>query len=406
MVDAARATSIVVVVVWHWTLSVTHRTADGVLVMPNPIDAVPGGWLATWVLQVVPVFFLVGGYANLAAWERARAAGGSDASFLGDRLRRLLVPTVVWVAVWLAVELVAALLPGPHRWVWEWFAGILVPLWFLGVHVVLVVLVPVTARVHRRRGGLALALLGLGIAAGSAVDRITGLAGAGWVTTGLVWLFCHQLGCAWRTSGLGTRPLRHRLAVAGTGLLALVALTTAGGYPRSMVATVGDLESNMFPTTAAIAALAVFQLGLLVLIAPAAGRLLRRPAVWRPVVALNVVAITVFLWHMTALLLVVRTVEGLGGTLLAEPTAQWWAQRWLWLLAPAAVLAALVAVVGRVEVVARWGRRRPRNRRRARTCPPRRRQGAVRTMRPGRRKIDSAPDGTMLESLDERNAIR
>ncbi|MFD2351071.1 hypothetical protein ACFSTC_19680 [Nonomuraea ferruginea] len=65
VVDAARALCIVVVTLWHWTLSVNHRTADGSLAMPNPIDAVPGGWLATWVLQIMPVFFLVGGYANL-----------------------------------------------------------------------------------------------------------------------------------------------------------------------------------------------------------------------------------------------------------------------------------------------------------------------------------------------------
>src|SRR5215472_8915162 len=44
VVDAARALCIVVVTLWHWTLSVTHRTADGSLAMPNPIHAVPGGW--------------------------------------------------------------------------------------------------------------------------------------------------------------------------------------------------------------------------------------------------------------------------------------------------------------------------------------------------------------------------
>ena len=64
-----------VVTLWHWTLSVTHRTADGGLAMPNPIHVVPGGWLATWVLQVMPVFFLVGGYANLVGWQRAQATG-------------------------------------------------------------------------------------------------------------------------------------------------------------------------------------------------------------------------------------------------------------------------------------------------------------------------------------------
>src|SRR5215472_17361763 len=73
----------------------------------------------TWVLQIMPVFFLVGGYANLAGWQRAQAAGTTAGQFVGSRLRRLLWPTAVWALVWLAGELVAAALPGPHRWMWE-----------------------------------------------------------------------------------------------------------------------------------------------------------------------------------------------------------------------------------------------------------------------------------------------
>jgi hypothetical protein len=358
VVDAARALSIVVVTLWHWTLSVTHRTADGGLAMPNPIHVVPGGWLATWVLQVMPVFFLVGGYANLVGWQRAQATGVPAGRFVADRLRRLLVPTAVWAGVWLAGELIAAILPGPHRWIWEWFPGYLVPLWFLGVYGLLILTVPATATLHARHGASVLAVLAGLIAVGSVLGRGVGLAWADWVTAALVWLFCHQLGYAWRTWQLGQRPLAQRLAVTGAGLLALVVLTVFAGYPRSMVATVGDAESNIFPTNAAIAALAVFQLGVLALITPPAARLLRRPSVWKPVVALNVVAITVFLWHMTAYLIVVWIYERLGYTLPAEPTADWWLQRWLWLLAPLAVLIVLIAVFARVETMVRRPRRR------------------------------------------------
>jgi hypothetical protein len=49
-VDLMRALSITVVVLWHWTGSVTHRR-DGVIVMPNPIDQVPLLWLATWLAR-------------------------------------------------------------------------------------------------------------------------------------------------------------------------------------------------------------------------------------------------------------------------------------------------------------------------------------------------------------------
>ena len=105
----------------------------------------------------------------------------------------------------------------------------------------------------------------------------------------------------------------------------------------------------MFPTTPAIAALAVFQLGLLVLLAPGADRLLARPRAWGPILAINAAAVTIFLWHMSAYLLVLWAYEGLGGSLQAAPDAHWWGQRPLWLLAPAAVLAGLVAIFGRLE---------------------------------------------------------
>jgi hypothetical protein len=67
------------------------------------------------------------------------------------------------------------------------------------------------------------------------------------------------------------------------------------------------------------------------------------------VVAGNAVVFTVFLWHMTALLAVFVTVEHLGYRPPAEPTAAWWLARPFWLVAPAGVLAVLVAVFGPLE---------------------------------------------------------
>src|SRR5262249_50858314 len=160
-----------------------------------------------------------------------------------------------------------------HRWMWEWFPGYLVPLWFLAVYGLLIAAVPITAPLHARYGARVLGVLVLLIAVGSVAHRSADLAWAGWVTAALVWLVFHQLGYARRSWELGRRPLAQRLAVVGAGLAGLVGLTMVAGYPLSMVATVG-YESNIFPTNATIAALAVFQLGLLVLLTPAAERLL------------------------------------------------------------------------------------------------------------------------------------
>jgi len=343
VVDLLRAASIGVVVLWHWTLSVTHWH-DGRLSMPNPVADVPGLWAATWVLQVMPVFFFVGGYANLAGWQATTRDGGGAARFLRARLRRLAAPLVPWLGCWLAVDL--AVRAGGGRSVLDWGLVVFVPLWFLAVYAGVIASVPVTARLHAAHGGPVLVALAAGIAVADAVRLGTGAGGPvpGLAGSALVWLWCHQLGYFWRDGTLVAGGRRRAAALAAAGLGALVALTRLGPYPRAMVAVRGDDLSNMFPTTACIAALAAFQLGLVLLARPALERWLSRRAPWRAVVAANGLALPVFCWHMTALVVVIGLYERAGFTLADRPTAAWWAARPLWLAGPALVLAAIVGL--------------------------------------------------------------
>jgi hypothetical protein len=114
---------------------------------------------------------------------------------------------------------------------------------------------------------------------------------------------------------------------------------------------VGGAEgSNLWPTTPAVAALAVLQLGLIALVAPVADRVLRRRRVWRGVVAVNAVAMTLFVWHMTAWALVFLVVERLGAAPGGVPDLGWVLARPFWVVAPAVVLLGMVAVFRRAEV--------------------------------------------------------
>jgi peptidoglycan/LPS O-acetylase OafA/YrhL len=150
VVDAVRAASIAVVVVWHWSLSINHRDDDGVLANPNPIAAVPLGWLPTWVLQVMPLFFVVGGFANCAGWRSTVRDGGGAGSFWATRARRLVPPVAVFVAVWTAFEAARWLVVDDHRLVLDTAPAVFMPLWFFGVYLWVVALVPLTARLHAR----------------------------------------------------------------------------------------------------------------------------------------------------------------------------------------------------------------------------------------------------------------
>lgn len=349
-VDFLRAFSIVVVILWHWTFSITHRDNGG-LVMPNPIDVIPLGWLATWLLQVMPVFFFVGGFANLAGWQAVRRDGGGWRDFYARRAWRLLAPVAVFLGVWTLVEIVTRFLVADYRPVWEYGLINFIPLWFIAAYVWVVALVPVTARLHASGCELTIVLLGAAIVLTDLARFQFGVDGAGLVNTALVWVFVHQLGYFYRDGTLIRWPVRRRASLAVAALTGLVVLTSLDVYPRSMVAVEGADLSHMYPTTAGVAVLALFQVGVVMLLRPYLGSMLQRRALWKSVVAVNAVILTLFLWHMTALLLAIFTYERFGGTLGDAPTAVWWAQRPLWIALPAAFLAVLVGVFSRIETV-------------------------------------------------------
>jgi peptidoglycan/LPS O-acetylase OafA/YrhL len=345
-VDFLRALSILVVVLWHWVFSVTQWDG-GSLSMPNPIREVPGLWLVTWLLQIMPVFFIVGGFANLAGYEGTERKGGGYVAFIRGRLRRLFKPVAVYVGLWAVGDLLARFAVPGYSSVLRWGMVVFVPLWFLGVYTGVSLLAPAMIRLHRRAPWATLGGLVAMIVVGDVLRFVAGREAAGLLTSVAVWVFAHQLGFFWRDGTL-TSSRRRAALVAACGLVGLVVLTSIGAYPRSMVSVTGE-GSNMFPTTACIAALAVFQLGVVLLLRPVAERWLERRGPWTVTVALNGIAMTVFCWHRTALVAAIGLYELVGGELMRTPSTAWWLHRPLWLVLPGALLAVLVVVFRRFE---------------------------------------------------------
>ena len=63
-VDFLRAASIVAVVFGHWFISINHLEGD-IFSTTSAVGVTSGMWLGTWLFQVMPVFFFVGGFSNL-----------------------------------------------------------------------------------------------------------------------------------------------------------------------------------------------------------------------------------------------------------------------------------------------------------------------------------------------------
>lgn len=343
LVDLVRAASIGAVVLGHWL--VTNLEWDGSeLIISSPLETVPEMWPLSWLLQVMPLFFLVGGFSNRRSWESTRGRGEGYAAFVDRRLHRLLLPTGVFVAILTAVAV--ALWPLDGGGLGDAAAIVFQPIWFLGIYVVVIALTPLTLRWHDRAGWRAPAIL---LGAVAVIDLVRFAGGVGWVgylNVIVVWVLIHQVGYVWEEARLRPGPA---LATAAAGLGMLALLTAVGPYPLPMVGVPGAEVSNMNPPNLTIVALAAAQTGFLALAAPALRRWLERPRVWRGVVAVNLAIMTVFLWHQAALLTVSRAVLPLGVPQPEPGSSAWWLTRPAWLAAAALLLAAIVALVGRFE---------------------------------------------------------
>ncbi|WP_043227321.1 acyltransferase family protein [Streptomyces sp. NRRL F-5193] len=337
-VDLLRVVSLGVVVLGHWLMAAV--TADGV---GNLLAVVPELQAATWVLQVMPVFFFVGGFAHaLAHRSRPRYA-----DFLRARLRRLLRPTMVFVAVWGVAALVLQTAGADGGLTGVALRLVTQPLWFIGIYLAMVACTPPLLRAHERYGWGAFAALA---GAAAAVDALRFAAGVPYVeflNFAFVWLAVHQLGFL-RADGMIRRPA----LLAGAGLAGAAALVALGPYPLSMVGMPGEKVSNMAPPTLALLCHGLWLIGAVELLKGPGTRFAARARVWRGVVAANGVAMTAFLWHLTAMLGVYGAMLGLGVRLPAPATAAWWTQLPLRLAAAVLLTALLVAVFRRFEAPA------------------------------------------------------
>jgi peptidoglycan/LPS O-acetylase OafA/YrhL len=347
--DLVRLGAILMVVLGHWLVGVV-RVGNGAIEVERLIALVPESQPLTWVFQVMPLFFLVGGAVNAGSWRRAEEQGEAWPVWLRRRARRLLGPLLPLLALWLPLTALLRLSDVPEGWVAAAVDNALLPVWFLAVYLLAIALVPITLPLHRRFGVGVLAVALLGTAVVDLLHRAE-VPLVGYVNYLLVWAGAHQVGYLWEEGRVPRGP-RGGLTLAVAGAAALAAAFTVGGYPIALVAPGGGEPDSADPPTLAIWALLTVQLGLVTAARPALERWLQRPRVWAPVVVLGGVTMTIFLWHMTALIIVGALLLPTGvWPDLPEVDGTWWALRPLWLLLCTVVLVVLVAIFRRFEEV-------------------------------------------------------
>ncbi|HSJ84479.1 MAG TPA: acyltransferase [Acidimicrobiia bacterium] len=348
-VDFLRAASIIVVVLGHWLMAAPHVVPGG---LEYNVLLSEASWTRylTWILQVMPIFFLVGGYANAVSWRSAMRRDESYGIWLRARLRRLLLPVLPLLAVW-TVGAYILLQTGYDRSLLQFGSqGALVPVWFLATYVAVVSLTPITLRLWDRFGWNALLVTG---AVAGLMDFLS-LGGAGPTFAGylnylFMWGTVHSLGYAWADSRIG--DVTQRLVASAAGLAATAALVFWGPYPVAMVGLNTQGVNNSQPPKVTLLTLAVFQAGLILALEGPARRWLTRERAWAGVVMVNGRIMTLYLWHMTAMVAIIGGSLMLDGVGLgvAIDTREWWLTRPLWIAALAATTIPFLMTFGRFE---------------------------------------------------------
>lgn len=350
VVDTWRVVALVIVVFGHWLAASIWVEPDGTLTVLNTLEWIPYASWATWIVQVMPIFFFVGGYASAKALE---ARSTNRRSWITNRFRRLYTPTVPVILVWVILALVLANFIDAEL-VYVGVLNATIPLWFLAVYLTLVAVAPLTYAWWLRVRWLSIAAFA---AAAIVVDVAyiwLEVPGIGWLNLFFVWAVVHQIGYAWSTAETSRTVISPTRAfgLSAVALATLILVTSTDLYPVNMITIPGGGPSNVTPPTTAMILLAIVQIGVILGTRKAVGHLSQRRRVWKGIVGVSGFMMTIYVWHLTALSLVIAvgifTFDGVAFS--SEPgTTAWWLTRPVFYMVLVLATSVLVLVFGRFE---------------------------------------------------------
>jgi peptidoglycan/LPS O-acetylase OafA/YrhL len=339
--DLTRVFCVLLVVAIHLMFVGVGHTSSGALTISRPLDHEAWFPLATWVGQIMPIFFVVGGFAGLTSWRSTIRRGGNAPDFVRTRVLRLAQPALP-LFIFYVVVLGAATLIGVDP---ALLAGVATgagsPLWFLAAYALCQALVPFMAGLHERAPKTTLVALLAGAILVDVLRYSTGNVLVGLVNLAFVWLLIQQFGFWYADGWFDRRAWWQLVAIAAVCYAALIPMTTV--LPYSV-----DMLTNLNPPTVPLIALGLAQACLLRLLKPALTALMRTRPAKAVVFVVGSRLMTVYLWHLPVIIILAGAALLIPGASPEPASAAWWLSR------PLVYLVVLVALFGLSFLVGRW----------------------------------------------------
>ena len=351
--DLARVFCVLLVVAIHLMMVGVGLDADGQIVVSRPLESQPWFAPATWFGQIMPLFFVVGGFASLTAWRSLVRRGGTgtetvSTQYVRNRVLRLAQPALPLYVFYTVVLVVILLIGVDPQLVDTTVGGAGAPLWFLAAYTLCQSVVPLMVRLHARAPRLTVLVLLAGVIVVDAA-RYTAEAVAddglnspiGLLNLFFVWVLVQQLGFFYADGWFDRRRWWQLLggAAAAYGVLGL--LVAFGPYSADMLA-------NLNPPTLPLVLLGFAQACILRVLKPALTALMRTGPARAIVFLAGTRLMTIYLWHLPIIVIF----AGLsllipGAAPMPASPAWWWSRILLYVLV-------LLAIFGLSFLVGRW----------------------------------------------------
>jgi hypothetical protein len=340
-VDLVKAFCLLVVVGLHAMMAGVSVGAAG-LQVTNALAGHPIFAWATWGVQVMPLFFLLGGFASITQWRRMREKGAVPADYIRQRVNRLARPALLPIALVGATLATLALTGVSGHTLQQVGFRIGQPLWFLAVYLGCSAFVPLLTRLHEAAPRLTLGgLLTMAVA----IDTVSMSLHLPLISAFnflFVWLFIQQLGF-WFADGAFSRLPRWAKLVGGLAAYGtLVFLTLVVGYSK-------DMYVNLNPPTTCILVLGVGQIFLVAFFNPQLQRIGGYTPIRRAAAVINRNSMTIYLWHVPVVVIIALTMLSVSMPLPEPLSRSWWETRPLFLLLVAVALIPVVLIIARLE---------------------------------------------------------
>nr|WP_218853903.1 acyltransferase [Schumannella luteola] len=339
--DIARVFCVLLVVVIHLLMVGVGRDDTGALSISRPLER--QDWFAgvTWAGQIMPLFFVVGGFASLTAWRSLRRRGGGAAEYVRNRVLRLAQPALPLFLFYVVVLGGAQLIGIDPELLSVVAIGAGAPLWFIAAYALCQAMVPIMVRLHAAAPKRTVLALFAGAVVVDAVRYSTGVDIVGTLNLFFVWLLVQQIGFFYADGWFAARRWWQLVAIAAVAYATLWPLTAWGPYAD-------DMLTNLNPPTLPLIALGLGQACVLRLLRPALAALMRTRGAKAVVFLVGTRLMTIYLWHLPLIIILSGILLLIPGASPQPGTGAWWWSR------PVLYLVVLVALFGLSFLVGRW----------------------------------------------------